>query len=89
MEKSYPKVTLRRGISVRGYLDRNCFEPQSLGSRHLELVKEMQRRGYRHESPLRIIQRFDLSHKVDRAASLRSLLERCEECRARKEGSTQ
>jgi hypothetical protein len=77
--------TLIKGVSVKGYLENNLFEPSSLYSRHETLVKEMKSRGMNHKSELKKIP-IDpkiLSIKVDSEKSLEDLLSRCDECRSR------
>jgi|SRR6056297_3570296 len=79
--------TLRKGISVKGYIDNDLFEPLSLLQRHETLRREMQRRGYKHD---RIIEDFQIKlghlpkeyieHKINRKRSLKELLMRCDEC---------
>lgn len=83
--------TINRGVSVAGYADDNLMEFGSLQTRHDELVAEMQRRGFRHRSPLPAIVRCEQvtpeqrAKRVDRDASFRELLRRCPACRARAE----
>lgn len=76
------------GRSVEGYIRGNLLEPQSLKSRHDELVKEMKARGFKHNTPL---EQPDLSSipedlrdvKIDRDRARSELFERCEECKRR------
>lgn len=76
--------TLQKGISVTGYLNDNLMEPESMYSRHDELVAEMESRGYNHKSPLPVIP-VTLQRKVNNQASLKELLRRCPECSTRYE----
>jgi hypothetical protein len=79
---------INKNISIDGYLRDNLLEPSSLHSRHVELVKEMESRGYNHKSPLLSFIPFKLEEafvKIDKEASLKELLRRCPECRARHE----
>jgi len=86
--------TLKKGKRVDGYIKNNCFQPRSLFERHDALVCEMERRGYNHQSPI-TEEECDVCHlpneyqywKIDDKQSLRDLLERCPECRLRKEQS--
>jgi hypothetical protein len=76
--------TLKRGISVRGYLRDKLFEPESLYQRHEDLVNEMEWRGYNHKSPLDVVPLDHLpDNPIDRMASLAELIRRCPECQAR------
>ena len=77
--------TLRKGISVKGYIERGELDPRLLQQRHDELVEEMLRRGWNHHSPLTVP---DYSYVVlppystiDVAASRALRLSRCEKCR--------
>ena len=74
--------TIKKGISVKGYLDDNLLEPESIYRRHHELVLEMEARGYNHKSPLELIP-INMSKRIDREASLKELLRRCPECAER------
>ena len=62
------------------------IEPESMESRHDELVVEMKRRGYNHNSPF---EQPDVSYLpemlVDPDDALEDLLNRCEHCRKRYE----
>jgi len=72
-------ATLRLGKSVAGFLEKGLLELSNLRSRHDELVAEMLRRGYRHNSPLgRVPRRTE--GKVNRRANSRELARRCPDC---------
>lgn len=82
--------TLRKGISVKGYLESGCLETVSLDSRHQELADEMLRRGGRHLTPFApAISQRELSEwpsvTIDRGKSLDLLISRCPECKERME----
>jgi hypothetical protein len=72
--------SLRRGRSIQGFLDGGLLEPQNLHTRHAALVKEMERRGYRHASPLPAVAPMPRG-RVDRVAAASELSRRCSECR--------
>lgn len=77
--------TLLRGRSVNGYLRKGLLEVMTLFERHDELVAEMLRRGYNHQSPMPEELReylYPAGH-VDRPNSLSELYHRCPRCRAR------
>jgi hypothetical protein len=42
---------LNKGINIEGYLN-GLVETDKLVERHRELVKEMRKRGYKHNSPI-------------------------------------
>ena len=73
-----------RGYSVRGYLEKGLLEVHSLYSRHEELVREMRKRNYRHNSEVsgkwKLVEQLGA---IDKAENLRRLLGRCSRCRER------
>jgi hypothetical protein len=74
--------SLRKGISLKGYIENNLVETATLYSRHAELVREMKKRGYTHSSPLPKIKLYHAG-KVNRKENLKELQKRCNECRKR------
>lgn len=78
--------SLKKGTSLKGFLDNNLFEPTSLQERHQTLSKEMVERGMKHKSDLIPI---NINHlppiKVNEKESLKDLLSRCPECLSRYE----
>jgi len=63
------------------------IEPSSMESRHNELVEEMLRRGYNHNSPY---EQPDISYlgddaniKIDKKVALSLLINKCDKCRKR------
>ena len=74
--------TLKRGKSIDGFLENRLVEPQNIIKRHKQLVKEMKRRGYNHQSPISGF-RTGIIGKVSKNKSLRELHKRCELCRIR------
>lgn len=60
------------------------IEPKSMKKRHDELVSEMLRRGYNHQSPY---EQPDTSYLpnmiINREEALKDLLNRCKECKER------
>jgi len=84
--------TLKRGIRIGGYIDKNLFEPLSLSTRHDELAKEMVRRGYNHRSEidcdevshlLQYLNDIELHTRVDKERSFDDLISRCPDCAER------
>jgi hypothetical protein len=72
------------------YFENNCLEIRSIRRRHSQLAKEMQKRGYRHDSPLL---RFSADYlgeqqaiRVDAERSRQDLTRRCRRCRAAFQG---
>lgn len=73
--------SLNRGKRIDGFLRDGLVELRSIRRRHEELVLEMRRRGFRHQSPLPDF-RAGRAGKVDRTANLVELARRCHRCRA-------
>jgi hypothetical protein len=81
--------TLRKGISVQGYIDDGLVNLLQIHRRHRYLVREMTRRGYNHKSPLpagirQIVARdyYQNTGEVNVEANMQELARRCKECRA-------
>jgi hypothetical protein len=74
--------SINRKISMTGYLSKGLLEPQSLVSRHDEVAREMERRGYTHKTPLKVIEYTLPNNTINKEASLQDLINRCPECRA-------
>ena len=68
------KGTWTRSLTNQGYL-----EPQNFKSRHDELVKEMEHRGYKHKSPLVVSCQVPVGY-VNRNKSILDLRDRCTQC---------
>jgi hypothetical protein len=82
--------TLKKGISINGYIKNDLLEPLSLIQRHQALSREMFSRGYKTNIKIEDFQvnyshltSEQINHKIDRKNSLRELLRRCPECLAR------
>jgi hypothetical protein len=71
--------TIRHGKNVQGYLDKGLLEIHNIQNRHDELVKEMLRRGYKHNSPISFVSKK--SGKIDSRQNVILLHDRCEKCR--------
>ncbi len=72
-------ATLRLGKSVEGFLQNGLLDLSRLRERHDELVREMERRGYRHTSPLGPVPRRQ-GGRIERRANARELARRCPDC---------
>jgi len=84
--------TLKRGVSINGYIANNLLEPKSIISRHGDLVMEMKRRGFNHYSEvdhnevihyLQLMNEYELNAKIDITKSSEDLFGRCQECKKR------
>lgn len=82
--------SIAKGNSLEGYVSRGFFQADKLVERHEDLVKEMIRRGYRHNSLVSDSQKEMLWNWmrenpgkciVDSEISRRELASRCEACR--------
>ena len=69
-----------KGTALDGYVAGGLLESKSLERRHNALVREMTRRGMKHQSPLKKFKLPSICY-VDRAAARAELIRRCEECR--------
>ena len=72
--------SLRQKRSLGGFVANGLIEVHSVRSRHAELVGEMLRRGFRHQSPLPAFTARRLG-RVFRKKSLADLVARCKACR--------
>jgi len=79
--------SIRKGISITGYIKNDLLEPKSIYKRHNEIAEEMKKRGFNHRSPLpkinlsSIIIKEYLNHRIDWRNSYNDLLSRCINCR--------
>ena len=76
------------GEKIKGFIEHGLVDPCLAAERHGALVKEMQRRGYKHASPLVEITGEKVKGCVDPEKNIRVLAERCEECKKRIEKNT-
>ena len=81
---------IKKGRSVRGYIEKNFLVPQYLNKRHDEIVEEMEHRGYNHRSPLEDVTPYlDTWMKGIKMNSFAindawcDLVSRCDLCKAR------
>jgi hypothetical protein len=80
--------TLKKRISIEGYVRNGLVEPKSIISRHKQLAEEMKQRGMHHKSPLkkvnlRYLPKETITAKVNISKSLADLLKRCKRCKSR------
>lgn len=77
--------TLRKKKKVDGYFKNDLFEPTSLFARHEQLSREMQRRGYKHNSLMDSKEVENLiinlpANIINVQTSLKDLIGRCPDC---------
>lgn len=75
--------TLLHGKSIYGYIVTGLVDPSLIKQRHAELVTEMERRGYNHQSPIWQPAYPALEPCVDMEGNLRELRRRCSACKER------
>ena len=72
--------SIRNGRNISGYLKKGLLEIHNIQNRHDEIAKEMQKRGYRHNSPIEFVYSGKLG-KINSKQSAVQLYNRCAECR--------
>ena len=72
--------SLKKKRSIKGHIDKGQVEVHNLKKRHNELVKEMQKRNYKHKSLFPKIKLFKAG-KVNKKQNYKILIKRCKECR--------
>ena len=72
--------TIKKNISIQGYIKKGLVNPKMITTRHEQLAQEMKRRGLNHNSPLC----FDSSELpmtlVDVKKNEIELRKRCKKC---------
>tara|TARA_R110002110_G_scaffold78341_14_gene205585 strand:- start:1877 stop:2200 length:324 start_codon:yes stop_codon:yes gene_type:complete len=74
--------TINKGTSVGGYVKGGLVEVHNVKSRHTQLVTEMTKRGYNHQSPLPKFNSF-AAGVVSVKDNVKELKKRCTDCRER------
>lgn len=74
---------LNKGKNISGFIENSFVDPTLLLPRHDELVREMQRRGYNHCSPVGNLPEALQKGHIDPKANIVELCRRCPECRKR------
>lgn len=78
---------IKKRKSLRGYLEKGLVEIHNIYWRHKDLAKEMERRGFKHNSPLDFSYPYE-EGRVNVKENVKELCNRCERCRKRfKEGA--
>lgn len=72
--------SIKKGINLKGYIDGNMVEVHNIKYRHDELVREMNKRGYKHQTEMEDYPFKRIGH-IDRAESQKLLLSRCNRCK--------
>jgi hypothetical protein len=72
---------IRKGVSLKGFIENNLLNPRQLGARHEELVAEMLRRRYKHSSSFGLDCSGLPNHPLDVDKSNEYLKSRCNKCK--------
>ena len=75
--------TIKKGISIQGYIERGLVNPFWITLRHEQLSEEMTKRGYNHLSDLDFSSYGLELIPVDIKKSAQELRRRCPECKKR------
>ena len=73
--------SLRRGKRLGRLLTHGLVDPSQMYARHEQVAAEMERRGYRHRSPM--TQTDSTRGRIDIERNARDLQERCPACAER------
>ena len=74
--------SIKRGISLQGFVDNKLIDTTKIQARHEELAEEITRRGYSHKSPLQYEDKIRVGVGiVDPAVSMKELHRRCPDCK--------
>jgi hypothetical protein len=72
---------LKKGKSLSGYIKTGLIDLHQLGRRHKELVKEMEIRGFKHNSPLILaVPLPQLGDRINSQKNMEELIGRCHKC---------
>lgn len=74
--------SIQAGHSIDGYVEREQVDTSRIQQRHDELAAELERRGYRHDSPLSYDDALEQG-TVDSDANREELRQRCARCAER------
>lgn len=73
---------IKKGTSLKGYIEKGLVEIHNIKNRHDELVNEMIRRGYNHKTPIEDLLCEKIGF-VNSEENKKELERRCEFCRNR------
>ena len=77
--------TVKAKKSITGYIRKGLVNPRLIKTRHDELAKELESRGYNHQSPLEFNCLNLPEHFLSIKSNIRELKSRCPICFNRKE----
>ncbi len=64
---------------VKGHAEKQQVDTSLIKKRHDELVEEMERRGFNHDSLLEYVDELDLG-SIDTEQNIKDLSNRCDKC---------
>ena len=71
---------IKQKKNLKGYIKSGLVECHNVKARHDLLAKEMKRRGYNHNSPIKAFKSYKAG-KVCIKSNIKELKKRCKECR--------
>ena len=76
--------TLKKGISIKGYISKGLLEVHSLKERHDQIAIEMESRGMNHKTPF-MLDGLSLWNEgyINENENIKNLFDRCLRCRER------
>jgi len=74
--------SIKKGISMKGYINKGLVEMHNIKNRHDELALEMMNRGYNHKSEM---EEYSLIKEgyVDSEENIKILINKCPKCKER------
>jgi hypothetical protein len=77
---------LKKGISLKGYIDKGMVEVHNIKKRHDELAKSFSTRNYNHKSPIEEFDYIETGY-VNIEQNIEELKRRCKKCKERIENA--
>ena len=74
--------SIKKGISLNGFINNGCVEIHNIKKRHDELATELSGRMYNHKTPIKE-SIDDVIGYVDTEQNINELMNRCPECKER------
>lgn len=74
--------TLAKGRKINGFINNNLVALHQIKTRHKQLVREMLKRKYNHQSPLKFLM-IGRCGSVDTKKNITELKRRCKRCSER------
>lgn len=71
---------IKQGKKYNGFLKNGMLEIHNIKNRHDQIVNEMEKRGYKHNTPLNFFTNL-IEGKIDEENNINILYSKCSECR--------